>query len=111
MLLATARLLMAVVLAIARKQYAKELLRYLIAHTLATCVILLIWFAGSYLSPQSEIEQVMLFSSKLIALWYSGYCVLEVLDGLAAIGVPVPAWIRERLDAVLRNGKREGGQQ
>jgi len=46
-------------------------------------------------------------SSKLVSLWYAAQSVLEILDDLARLGIPVPESLRNRLQHLLRGANGE----
>ncbi len=108
LLLATARGLVSVAAGLAAKRSLREIARENFAHLLAFGAIILIWFAGELISAEmSDLAQVLVLASKLISLWYAAQSVLELLDDLARLGIPVPQALRERLQHLLRGNLAE----
>ena len=108
LLLATARGLLGVAAGLIARRPAREIARENFAHLVALGAILLIWFAGELLhSEMSDLAQVLVLASKLISLWYAAQSVLEILDHLARLGIPVPESLRDRLKHMLRGGNGE----
>ena len=112
LLLATARGLLSVAAGLVAKRSFREIARENLAHLMAFGSIMLIWFAGELLSGEmSDLAQVLVLASKLISLWYAAQSVLELLDDLARLGIPVPESLRERLQHLLRgNSERKETQ-
>jgi len=113
LLLATARGLISVAAGALAKRPIREIARENFAHLIALGAILLIWFAGGLLaSDMSDLAQVLVLASKLISLWYAAQSVLEILDDLARLGIPVPQSLRERLKQLLRgNGSNQSKEE
>jgi hypothetical protein len=108
LLLATARGLLSVAAGALAKRPIREIARENFAHMLALGAILLIWFSGEMLhSEMSDLAQVLVLASKLVSLWYAAQSVLEILDDLARLGIPVPESLRNRLQHMLRGGNGE----
>jgi len=108
LLLATARGLLSVAAGLIARRPAREIARENFAHLIALGAILLIWFSGEMLaSEMSDLAQVLVLASKLISLWYAAQSVLEILDDLARLGIPVPESLRNRLQHMLRGGNGE----
>jgi phage-related holin len=108
LLIATARALISVAAGALAKRPIREIARENFAHLLAFGAILFIWFAGELLSAEmSDLAQVLVLASKLISLWYAAQSVLEILDDLARLGIPVPESLRNRLQHLLRGGNEE----
>ena len=112
LLLATARGLLSVAAGLAAKRGLREIARENFAHLIAFGAIALIWFAGELLSGEmSDLAQVLVLASKLISLWYAAQSVLEILDDLARLGIPVPQSLRERLQHLLRGNTERKEKQ
>jgi len=108
LLLATARGLLSVAAGLLAKRPAREIARENFAHLIALGAILFIWFGGELLaSEMSDLAQVLVLASKLISLWYAAQSLLEILDDLARLGIPVPESLRNRLQHLLRGGNEE----
>jgi phage-related holin len=108
LLIATARALISVAAGALAKRPIREIARENFAHLLAFGAILFIWFAGELLSAEmSDLAQVLVLASKLISLWYAAQSLLEILDDLARLGIPVPESLRNRLQHLLRGGNEE----
>jgi len=108
LLLATARGLLSVAAGLIAKRSAREIARENFAHLIALGAILLIWLGGELLAGEmSDLAQVLVLASKLISLWYAAQSVLETLDDLARLGIPVPESLRNRLQHMLRGGNGE----
>mgnify|MGYP000307966981 CR=1 FL=1 len=112
LLLATARGLLSVAVGLFARRPIREIARENAAHVVAFGAIMLIWLSGELLHfEMSDLAQVLVLASKLISLWYAAQSVLEILDDLALLGIPVPQSLRDRLQHLLRGGekpKREG---
>ena len=109
LLIATARALISVAAGALARRPVREIARENFAHLLAFGAILFIWFAGELLAGEmSDLAQVLVLASKLISLWYAAQSLLEILDDLARLGIPVPESLRNRLQHLLRgaNGDR-----
>jgi hypothetical protein len=103
LLLATARGLLSAAAGLLARRPVREVARENFAHLIALGAILLIWFSGEMLaSEMSDLAQVLVLASKLISLWYAAQSVLEILDDLARLGIPVPESLRNRLQHLLR---------
>jgi phage-related holin len=110
LLLATARGLLGVAAGLLARRSVREIARENFAHLIALGAILLIWFSGELLaSEMSDLAQVLVLASKLVSLWYAAQSVLEILDDLARLGIPVPDSLRNRLQHMLRGGN--GGKR
>jgi phage-related holin len=108
LLLATARGLLGVAAGAIVRRPIREIARENFVHLLALVAILLIWFSGELLaSEMSDLAQVLVLASKLISLWYAAQSVLEILDDLARLGIPVPESLRSRLQHLLRGSNGE----
>ncbi len=110
LLLATARGLLSVAAGALARRSIRDIARENFAHLIALGAILLIWFSGELLaSEMSDLAQVLVLASKLISVWYAAQSVLEILDDLARLGIPVSESLRNRLQHLLRGangGKR-----
>jgi len=105
LLLATARGLLGVAAGAFARRPIREIARENFAHLIALGAILLIWFSGELLaSEMSDLAQVLVLASKLVSVWYAAQSVLEILDDLARLGIPVPESLRNRLQHMLRGG-------
>jgi len=112
LLLATARGLLGVAAGAIARRPIREIARENFAHLIALGAILLIWFSGELLhSEMSDLAQVLVLASKLISLWYAAQSVLEILDDLARLGIPVPESLRNRLQHMLRGGGSGNGEK
>ena len=112
LLLATARGLLGVAAGAIARRPIREIARENFAHLIALGAILLIWFSGELLhSEMSDLAQVLVLASKLISLWYAAQSVLEILDDLARLGIPVPESLRNRLQHILRGGSSGNGEK
>jgi len=108
LLIATARGLLGVAAGAIARRPVREIARENLAHLVALGAILLIWFSGELLSAEmSDLAQVLVLASKLISLWYAAQSVLEILDDLARLGIPVPESLRNRLQHMLRGANGE----
>jgi hypothetical protein len=108
LLIATARGLLSAAAGLIARRPAREIARENLAHLVALGAILLIWFSGELLSAEmSDLAQVLVLASKLISLWYAAQSVLEILDDLARLGIPVPESLRNRLQHMLRGANGE----
>ncbi len=108
LLIATARGLISVAAGALARRPIREIARENFAHLIALGAILLIWFSGELLSTEmSDLAQVLVLASKLISVWYAAQSVLEILDDLARLGIPVPESLRNKLQHMLRGGNGE----
>jgi hypothetical protein len=108
LLLATARGLLGVAAGAIARRPIREIARENFAHLIALGAILLIWLGGELLAGEmSDLAQVLVLASKLISLWYAAQSVLETLDDLARLGIPVPESLRNRLQHMLRGANGE----
>jgi len=108
LLLATARGLLSAAAGLLTKRSLREIARENFAHLIALGAILLIWFSGELLASEiSDLAQVLVLASKLVSVWYAAQSVLEILDDLARLGIPIPVSLRNRLQHLLRGANGE----
>lgn len=110
LLIATARAVLSSIVGFLGGKTLRQIMRENLTHLGVLIAILLIWAAGEvYTGEQSDIGQIIFFSCKLVSVWYTLHSILLMLDDLEALGVPIPAAVRERLRAILHSTRQNGG--